>query len=1123
MAELGRREQVQDPLAFNPRENTPARQLSTSGVGNPGKGPSNASFVEAQAGLQALGSLRKAAVDVLASKKDDMITQGKLDYMSGVTEADMIAKGERYTQQGYETLSSVDKANSWYLAEQQNISDKASRMDPKEYKAYIMKARADQLKNLPEDPAVRKVYIAAFEDLAPRLVEAQFKANNEFNANQGVMTAKNTLISGASANADASRVMPNSTLRVSPTVVSKPVTVPVMDRDILIKTVLGEAAGESEQGMAAVAHVIKNRASDKRWPGSVRQVALQDNQFSAWNKGAGGNNPDKWKPGTPAYERAGRIVDIVMAGRHVDPTGGATHYYSPGGMKQLVAGGTQKNLIPKWLDQEAARSGGTIRLGNHIFVGRSSGTGGGPTIENAANAPTQTRVGDTIAVPEISDGSNAVIDANKQAAVDLGRSAVIPGVDIQADALNSPQAVAAAAGIPTAPPVTYNTQVQSLLENIDLTPDQKALALAQAYEETLDSGNDQLFNDGGGLGTLTRLGADEKLIDRVAKAKDRFDKKELDKYDVSTEKFRSDVIAGAKAGQFESEDEIYALIDEKAAQEKMSEQDKRSLAREAINVRNQSIEAAAKKTETEADKAAKRVPVAMFTELSALYTGISENDLTAEEAAERAIALGEKYGTDPDVVAGLVKDMFTRKESATNKLRTEAESAFKKKQKSDQVEAEVRTALTNNTLKNVTGTVVVGDKEIPAKEFGIQEIQKSVTEEIRAGIAAGKVSEEGSQALYYKMVYGKLRKMDVVDEKFGAQLNGALTGNIVNKNGELTDSAKEAFDVYMQFRDNPELGASYFEQMVKDPQTRALVTMAGNRYDGRLGMDDALLKAHELIQKGADTSNKISPDLVYTTEKARLIDDQINAVMETPGMFTPENIQFEDKKTVINNKTVANQYVLAQANNYAVDFPLIDAQSAIQMAVTDFGKNAVVVGNNILIGREQDKQRLDQVMGLEGSDRTLPNKAIADAIRRNAPGMWGQLWEDEYKRHNGSVATALGLPRMGGADIPPYYATYNPQSGAVTVQLMTRSASGTPGSPGYVEGLRTVGKPMIINAAAAGARLREEMTKPSWLSNQVRAGKEALTDAVGSPPVDAEHAQTGSERITNMFKGLFGN
>jgi len=123
-------------------------------------------------------------------------------------------------------------------------------------------------------------------------------------------------------------------------------------RDILVKTVLSEARGEGDTGMAAVAWNILNRANSGKYPSDPAKVALQPQQYSGWNKGAGGNNPSQFKPGTSQYERAAQIVDAVATGQIPDMTGGAVMYHS-------------KSINPYWADE--ANTNGQLRVGNHVF------------------------------------------------------------------------------------------------------------------------------------------------------------------------------------------------------------------------------------------------------------------------------------------------------------------------------------------------------------------------------------------------------------------------------------------------------------------------------------------------------------------------------------------------------------------------------------------------------------------------------------------------------------------------------------------------------------------------------------------------------------------------------------
>ena len=124
------------------------------------------------------------------------------------------------------------------------------------------------------------------------------------------------------------------------------------DLDILVKTVYGEARGESRKGQIAVVHVIFNRSADsrRRWPKGIASVCLQKKQFSCWNQ----NDPNRAKierltPANPDYRS---ILETVLAAlRTTDPTDGANHYYA------------RSIPIPYW----AKRMIKTARIGNHLF------------------------------------------------------------------------------------------------------------------------------------------------------------------------------------------------------------------------------------------------------------------------------------------------------------------------------------------------------------------------------------------------------------------------------------------------------------------------------------------------------------------------------------------------------------------------------------------------------------------------------------------------------------------------------------------------------------------------------------------------------------------------------------
>ena len=122
----------------------------------------------------------------------------------------------------------------------------------------------------------------------------------------------------------------------------------------------GEARGEGTTGMAATMHVAMNRMNDSRFPDTIKDVALQRKQFSAFDdqvdklRSAPTRDPAGW-------EHAVTTAKAVLDGQIPDPTGGATHYYAPRGME----GG----LPPRWAGQISAQ-GAERQIGNHIFMGQ---------------------------------------------------------------------------------------------------------------------------------------------------------------------------------------------------------------------------------------------------------------------------------------------------------------------------------------------------------------------------------------------------------------------------------------------------------------------------------------------------------------------------------------------------------------------------------------------------------------------------------------------------------------------------------------------------------------------------------------------------------------------------------
>src|SRR5687767_3242386 len=96
-------------------------------------------------------------------------------------------------------------------------------------------------------------------------------------------------------------------------------------RDLIIRTVLGEAANEPDDGMQGVAAVIRNRVKAGRYGGdNPIGVIMAKGQFEPWMTQGGRSRMFSYVPDSPIYQRAAAAVDNVFT-TGADPTNGSTH------------------------------------------------------------------------------------------------------------------------------------------------------------------------------------------------------------------------------------------------------------------------------------------------------------------------------------------------------------------------------------------------------------------------------------------------------------------------------------------------------------------------------------------------------------------------------------------------------------------------------------------------------------------------------------------------------------------------------------------------------------------------------------------------------------------------------
>lgn len=132
-------------------------------------------------------------------------------------------------------------------------------------------------------------------------------------------------------------------------------TISPVDRDLLIRTAIGEA-GNDPASMPGVVNVALNRYQSGKYGASIPQILFAPKQFESWD--TKGQQLLQYPPDSPEYQQAAAVVDKQLAGAP-DPTNGATKFYAPEAQAALGRN------PPAWDD------GSGVMIGKQKFFGGS--------------------------------------------------------------------------------------------------------------------------------------------------------------------------------------------------------------------------------------------------------------------------------------------------------------------------------------------------------------------------------------------------------------------------------------------------------------------------------------------------------------------------------------------------------------------------------------------------------------------------------------------------------------------------------------------------------------------------------------------------------------------------------
>lgn len=995
------REVITDPLAPNPNSNASVRQLGQGGVTNPRQSGGTGYMDNQNAISQAISKISSAMMKKADIANDEAVTEGRLSYLQGATQADMVKNGNKYNMQGWQSLNAVDQANSFIASEKQSVADGGYMQSPEEYKAGLMTRRAELLEQLPDDPVARKSWAAAFDNTSSQLIVEQSVAHNEYNKLQTEKGVSNQLRGGPLADPNAHRVMPGSNLKVSPGQVSTPLKTSAYDRDVGIRTILGEAGGEGAEGMAAVAHNLKNRTHSGKWGSTLTDVALAEKQYSAWNSGAGGVNPHKYDPNSNAYKRAGEIFDAVMSGKHADNTGGYLNYFSPQGMNKLVAEGSQKNLLPK------GYIGKGLALGNHVFWG------------------------------EKLDGAQAAYSGGEEVVRQPTAISGSPQQELGAPAGTPPDMITSMMGTQGQRTGTMTQSQDFLLNSPVLPPLRKAELAADVMIDELLKGNDIPFREMGGIASLQQLGLDDANIGKVQDAHTKFKKGKADEFNLAHEQQKYELMEDVRTGR-KTIEEAGPILDKWTEDGILSEDGARAFVQSyfASKGKGDFIE----NPQLQADMA--------DLHLAVMQDDGAEGGITLGQAVAKAQELGVKYGVPPKKMEGYTQELVNLQKSKIIKAREELKKTAKSYAENQKSIAAAQTAIsTGYGIGALNGTIDVtmedGDvKKVPATQWAISQIKQSVIREAQTKARKGDEASMASASVWAdREIHRRLKKQAVVDNEQKVMITTGLSGNVIGADGKVTQDALLAAEWFVTVSKDSSIGPEYAIQYAANEDAKALALEINANMLPGLSLEDQIFKANAKLNAVSPVDTSGNNEFITRLRIADRVAEAVGTITDTSAVEWQGWIQnmtgigkldSVDPMILDGNKTAVSARVEQHARLLKANSPNLSEKAAIDGALAQTSNEGIMLGGHIYFGDPKQNKRLDQVMGTQG-DKLGPQKAIthwvekyyAQALNSTEDGKTilaaqNESWWETTKRVAGGAydvsTAALQAPAIGGWD-----------------------------------------------------------------------------------------------------------
>lgn len=181
---------VQDPNAPQ-GGNAPSQQLTVGGIstGQRGPAPQDTSAMD-----DAIASFGRIGDAMQRKKKSADFIEGRMASMSGKTQAEVAATGNRTTMAGFVSLEVTNAVANWQAAQAQAASTEHYNTDPAAYQAALSKSSADLISNMGGDEFAERALAQALAPAMERLSAAQTAQHADWTMNETANSYTQSLI-----------------------------------------------------------------------------------------------------------------------------------------------------------------------------------------------------------------------------------------------------------------------------------------------------------------------------------------------------------------------------------------------------------------------------------------------------------------------------------------------------------------------------------------------------------------------------------------------------------------------------------------------------------------------------------------------------------------------------------------------------------------------------------------------------------------------------------------------------------------------------------------------------------------------------------------------------------------